>query len=1000
MAGSPGGREVERLSIRVLPDTSGFATSLQTFLDRIEQRAKIAVRVTPDTRGFGAELRDKLGAIQTRVSIPVTPDARTFRTDLQTALASTRARVRVPVEADTSRLAAELRALTGTLDGRIEVAVEPRLNTATLGALATRLERLNRPVRVPILPVLDRAATSRVLSSLERLTRPRQIDLRADLDDGAAQAQLALLTRHRTTTVDVDLDDAAARAQLALLTRDHRITVRVDVDRSGLSRVTSAIGGLGGRGDSAGRPLANVARAIGSVRAAALTAIPNLAGLGAGLVQLAPAAGVAATGLIAMASATAAIKIGTNGVAEALKGDADALAKLAPAAQATVGQLRAMAPAWQGVRSSVQGALFKDLSASLKELGSSVLPVVKIGLTGAATSLNQMARETASAAVTFRGPLGEAMTSANKGLGNLSKAPAVLIQGLVQIGAAAGPAFERLTKGADDALVRLSGKMDRAFNSGSMQASIEGALAQVRQLFDTFGNLGTALGNIFGPAADAGAGFLGVLNTVSQTLADVTGTDAAQEAFRGLFETLASAGRVISGVLGAALQAALPLLSSLVGALAGPLQQAFAAIGPALEILITALGTGLAPVVSAVAGVLADIVPIVADVITMIAGALAPILASLGPVIGQLVSALGTALQPVLAQLPALLAPFLAMATQLAPILVMIATQIISALAPSLAQVGQILAQLLVGLTPLIAAFTTLMVNVLSALMPILTPIIAVVGQLAGLFADVLASAVTNILIPALGLITDLLRGDFSGAWQHAKDLVAGIGKFFRDLFARFGGWVATGINAAVEWLAGLPGRAWSALSEFGPRLRTAAVNGLIKFAAGLRAEWENLKQWFKDLPGNIGKALGDLGKVLIDAGKDLIKGFIDGIKGMLGSVKDTLGGLTDSLTSWKGPPKRDAVLLRPAGRLVMAGFTDGITDAVPDLRARLRAVTDEVAGYRPTVTPRLEAMQPEFTASGDRSGSAVSIGTFVAQQNQSPAAIARELAWLAKARG
>ncbi|MDG4857363.1 hypothetical protein P8605_04190 [Streptomyces sp. T-3] len=1002
MAGSPGGREVERLAIRVLPDTSGFGTSLQTFLDRIERRAKIAVRVTPDTRGFGAELRDKLGAIQTRVSIPVTPDARTFRTDLQTALAGTRARVRVPVEADTSRLAAELRALTGTLGGRIEVAVEPRLNTTTLGALATRLERLARPVRVPIVPVLDRAATSRVLSSLERLTRPRQIDLSADLDDGAAQARLALLTRHRRTTVDVDLDAAAARAQLALLTRDHRTTVRVDVDRSGLSRVTSAIGGLGGRGDSAGRPLANVARAIGSVRTAALTAIPNLAGLGAGLVQMAPAAGVAATGLIAMASAVAAIKIGTNGVAEALKGDADALAKLAPAARATVTELRSLAPAWQGVRSSVQGELFGGLAATLDRLATSALPVVRTQLTGTAGALNLMAKQALNAAIGLSdsGALGQAMASANTGLRNLSGLPATLVQGLVQIGAAAGPSFDKLTASAGGALDRLSQRMANAFASGEMQTSIEGALTQVRQLFDTFGNLGTALGNIFGPAADAGAGFLGVLNSVSQTLADVTGTDAAQEAFRGLFETLAAAGRVISGVLGAALQAALPLLSSLVGALAGPLQQAFAAIGPALETLITALGIGLAPVVSAVAGVLADIVPIVAEVITMIAGALAPILSSLGPVIGQLVSAIGAALQPVLAQLPALLAPFLAMATQLAPILVTIATQIISVLAPSLTQVGQILGQLLVALAPLIAAFTELIVNVLSALMPILTPIIGVVGQLAGILADVLASAVTNILIPALKMITDLLSGDFSGAWQSAKDLIAGIGKFFRDIFVSFGRWAANGISAVIEWLAGLPGRAWSALQEFGPRLRTAAVSGMLRFLAGLREKWDELKQWFKDLPSNIGKALGDLGKVLINAGKDLIKGFINGIKGMLGSVKDTLGGLTDSLTSWKGPPKRDAVLLRPAGRLVMDGFTDGITDAVPDLRARLRAVTDEVAGYRPTMTPQLEAMQPEFTGSGDRSGLAVSIGTFVAQQNQSPAAIARELAWLAKARG
>ncbi|MFE0134648.1 hypothetical protein ACFWY6_24250 [Streptomyces sp. NPDC059037] len=88
MAGSPGGREVDRLAIRVPPDTSGFATSLQRFLDRIEQHAKAAVHITADTRRFGAELREKLGAIRTQVCIPVAPDTRTFHTELQTALAT------------------------------------------------------------------------------------------------------------------------------------------------------------------------------------------------------------------------------------------------------------------------------------------------------------------------------------------------------------------------------------------------------------------------------------------------------------------------------------------------------------------------------------------------------------------------------------------------------------------------------------------------------------------------------------------------------------------------------------------------------------------------------------------------------------------------------------------------------------------------------------------------------------------------------------------------
>ncbi|MGW3569078.1 phage tail protein [Streptomyces sp. NPDC000941] len=823
----------------------------------------------------------------------------------------------------------------------------------------------------------------------------------ADLRRALDRIESALRVNVR---VDADLDGFTTdvRARLAAL-RDETVRVRVDADRDGLDGLRSSLTALGRDSGSAGGPLGSLARSVASVRTVALTAVPNIAGLAGGLVQMAPAAGVAATGLLAVASASAAVKIGTAGVGDALKGDADAMARLAPSARSFVTEVQSLKPAWDGLRSSVQQSLFDGLAGSVQRLGTSVLPVLRAQLTDTAGALNTMGKGAADAAADLAdsGTLGKAMSSANTGLRNLAGVPALVVRGLGQIAAAAGPSFERITSGAASAAEGVSERLNKAFESGGLQRAIERAVSLVGQLFSTLANLGTAVGNIFGPAADAGAGFLGVLRDVSQTLAEVTGTKEAQAAFQGLFDALAAAGQVISGVLGAALRAALPLISTLVSALAGPLQQAFATIGPALETLVSALGGALAPVVSAVAGVLADLVPIAAEIVTMLADALAPVLSSLGPVIARLVTVLGTALQPILAQLPALLAPFLALITRLAPILVQLAAQIISALAPALMQIGAAFGQLLVALAPLLAAFGQLMGDVLLALVPILTPIIGLVAQLAAIFAGVLASAVTNILVPALRLITDLLRGDFSGAWTHAKQLLAGVGRFFRQLFVSFGKWAADGIAAVVSWLLGLPGRAAAAIAQFGPVLRNAAVNGLARMLAGLREKWSDVKAWFTALPGRAKQALGDLGNILKEAGKALLRGFINGIKSMFGGVKKTLSGLTDMLPDIKGPPKRDARILRPAGRLVMAGFMDGISAAVPDLRAQLRAVTDEVAGYRPAIAAQVETSRAAWTTDepGGR-GPTVSIGTFVANQQQTPAGIARELAWLAKGRG
>lgn len=823
-----------------------------------------------------------------------------------------------------------------------------------------------------------------------------------DLRDGLRRARLENLGL--TIPVDADLDrfNTAVRSRLAEL-RAERITVDVDADRDGLDRLRTSLTSLGNDGGGASGPLGAVARSVASLRTVAVTALPNVAGLASGLAQMAPAAAVAVPALLGIASAGAAIKIGTSGVADALKGDADAMAKLAPSARAFVGSIQSLKPAWAALRSDVQQALFDGLASSVQRLGTSVLPVLRTQLTGAAGALNTMARGVADAAsdLAESGTLGKALGSANTGLRNLAGIPALVVRGLVQIGAAAGPSFERITAGAASAAQGISDKLSKAFASGGLQQAIERAVALVGQLWNTIKNLATAVANIFGPAADAGAGFLGVLNAVSQTLAEVTGTAQAQKTFSQLFQTLAAAGQVISGTLGAALRAALPLVSSLVSALAGPLQQAFATIGPALQLLVSALGRALAPAVSSVARVLASLLPIAARLVAMIAGALAPVLAALGPVVGQLVTALGTALQPILAQLPALLAPLLGLITQLAPILAQLASQIIAALAPALAQIGAALGQLLVAVSPLLDALGELIVSVLSALMPILTPIISAVGQLASILATVLAAGVTYILIPALKILTQLLRGDFSGAWQTAKDNSEKVGKVLRYLFLRLGQWAADGVAKVVAWLASLPGRAIAAAGPLSTRLATLMINVWNGARNATRAGVLNVIEWVRSLPGKAKTALGNLGHTLVSAGKALMSGFLDGIKSMFGSIKDSLGGLTDSLTSWKGPPPRDARILRPAGRLVMAGFTEGIVSAVPDLRAQLRAVTAEVAAYRPTVATQVEAARSAFgEGPTGAAGPAVSIGTFVANQQQTPVGIARELAWLAKARG
>lgn len=69
---SPGGDEVGRVSIRVLPDTSKFQRSLQRYLERTEQRMRLQIPVSLDTAGASAEMQALTQRLESNeIDIPV-----------------------------------------------------------------------------------------------------------------------------------------------------------------------------------------------------------------------------------------------------------------------------------------------------------------------------------------------------------------------------------------------------------------------------------------------------------------------------------------------------------------------------------------------------------------------------------------------------------------------------------------------------------------------------------------------------------------------------------------------------------------------------------------------------------------------------------------------------------------------------------------------------------------------------------------------------------------
>nr|WSX48895.1 hypothetical protein OG409_07995 [Streptomyces sp. NBC_00974] len=750
-------------------------------------------------------------------------------------------------------------------------------------------------------------------------------------------------TTETTAVVEVETRTMAMRFRALARAADDlsdSLGARLGRAVSGLRNINihaDRLGSLAGRIGGVAMSFAKVGAGIGAV-------VPLAAGLAATVAQIAPAAGLAVAGLFTMVLATQTLKIGMKGVGDAVKAAmdpsnpeafAEAIKNLAPSAQAFAKEVRALQPQMKALQQGVQEQLFYKLDGVMKELGKHTLPVLHEKMEDAASSLNLMGRNVGNAVVglSMSGTLGKALTGATSGLYNFAAIPSQIVIGLTQIGAAAAPAFGRLTEAAGSGADRLSERFSKAFESGGVQRAIEQAIALARQFGSVIGNVGSIIGSLFGAANASGAGFLGTLQTITGALAAAFASPAVQAGLKAIFATMSTLASTIGPLLTQALKAVAPV---------------FTALGPPIQRIITLLGAALGPVISALGPVLevaaqavgalldavAPLLPVIGSLVAQLLPALTPLLGlvaeifkALAPLVSQLAGILMSALQPILSALIPVIQPIVDALMVLVQAVMPIISAQMTAFAPLIAQLAGMFAQLLVALAPVIAQLILLVASILTKMTPILIPIIEAVAKLAGMLGNELGRVITSVIIPALNMLVALLKGDFSGAWDAAKVMVRGAVDYF------------------VRLLVELPTRAGAALASLAPVLWGRIQEAGGRFNQGVREKRDEAIARIREIPSQAARALGDLGSVLWNAGASLIRGLVDGIKSKIGSIRSTLSGVTSMLPDWKGPAEVDAKILRPAGRLLMQGFQRGITDETPSLQAQLGGLTGTLPG-------------------------------------------------------
>lgn len=698
--------------------------------------------------------------------------------------------------------------------------------------------------------------------------------------------------------------------------------------RAALRRLIGLVGGLG-----------RLAVSIGRIAAMIGAAVPVAAGLAAAIGDILPASGVAVTGLLAVVSATAAVKIGMSGVKDAIAASFDpkkakqldaAMKGLSPNARAFVKALQGLKPQLDRLKKSVQDKLFDGLDSVLKRTAKSTLPLLRKNIQSSAGALNEMAKGVIGAAGTLArsGTLGQALASSTKGLHNLANVPGIVVTGLGQIAAAAGPSFQRLTGFVSDAAVEIGNKLGNAFRSGALQDAIENAISLIGELVDVGANVGRILGSVFSAAQVSGGGFIGTLKTITGSMADAFASPEVQGGLKALFSTMSQLAKTAAPLLGKALKVIGPVLEKL----GPPVQALIKALGDALSPIIDALGPVLVTAAEAVGTLitaLSPLLPVIGDLVAALLPALTPLLdavnrvfIALAPVISDVASILVETLSPILDALPGIIEPLAKILADRLVFFLQLLGEILIALAPSLVSLGQSFGEILVALAPLLEVLAELIGDLLEGLMPILTPLIKLVGDLAAVFADQLAGFISNVVVPALEIVSDLLRGDFSDAADVARRAAINI------------------VVQCVQAFQAMPGQIHNALGGLASALRDQMILAAARLISAAENGIANAVDVVASLPGKARSVLSNLGGVLFGAGASLIAGFVAGIVSRIPSIQSVLGGITSRLPDWKGPKGTDAKILAPAGRMVIRGFQRGIDQQTPALRRQLQGLT------------------------------------------------------------
>lgn len=797
---------------------------------------RAAVRVVPDTGGFAQKLKRELDAIEDRV------------------------KVKIKVDLDTNGLSAKVR------------------------AAAEEAERLSK-----IRPEVD----------------PDTDGMRREVEEAAEAAEKTSKIKPKvdpeTSGLIRKVRDAVREAQTAAGDIDVKMNVHSDLSAMagrGLASMTSSAISLAG----------TLAR-VGSIAAAATVAIggitPALAAATAATWQFTTASstllgGVLVTGAAGAAMAFGTLKMAVAGMGDALKASnpgefSEAIAKIPPAAQSAARAMFDLKGAFSGFGAEIQQSFWEPLS-NIGQLSVLVEPV-KAAMQSLAGSMGRASAGLVDFVTQGAGlaAMHSIIENAATGTGRLADGFAASLKSLVLLGGAAAPIFTEMSNAAATWAEGMAEKMQRAYDTGALQAKMESAVDMAKSLWGVLTDLGGIVAGV-GRAAMAATGSLGgAFATAAQGLNELVNSARGQEALIGFFTSMQAAlqaiiplvgqvATIIGGTLAPALSGAIQSLAPVVSQVLGSLNAALQAMIPGFQALVQGLAQGLQGIIPAIQplgaafgglmSAIAPLIPAIGQFLGVIGGALAAALSAVTPLISSLSSSF-SAIGPVIltavaafagfAQIASIVSTVTGVISSLGTVLSLLTSpiglvvagiallavgfsqtpgameplkaafmqivQVVQQLLPVLMQVGQ---QLMAALMPAITALIPVIVQIVQTAAQIIAavaPILAIVLQLAATIIGALMPVITS-LMPIISALVSII-GSIVTALAPVLQVIAQVIAVFAQLLATIIGFVASALGMILSFVAGvISGFVSMAASVIGAV--TGFVSGVISHIASM----------------------------------------------------------------------------------------------------------------------------------------------------------------------